>query len=142
MTGRHDAILDRIVKAVPASIGAISVNRKVADSSLAIRPDLVVTDVTNRKVVIMDVTVPFENRYEALVLARQAKTDKYEPLVNELKEKSFSVEMDALVVGSLGTWDRAYERTSKIFKIGRRYSRLMRKLIVSEAIQWSRDIYI
>ena len=69
MTGRHDAILDRIVKAVPASLGTVSINRKVADSSLALRPDLVVTDVANRKVVIMDVTVPFENRYEALVVA-------------------------------------------------------------------------
>ena len=69
MTGRHDAILDRIVKAVPASLGTVSINRKVADSSFALRPDLVVTDVANRKVVIMDVTVPFENRYEALVAA-------------------------------------------------------------------------
>ena len=142
MTGRHDAILDRIVKAVPASLGAVSVNRKVADTSLALKPDLVVTDLTNRKVVIMDVTVPFENRYGALVAARQAKIDKYEPLVTELREKGFSVEMDALVVGSLGAWDPANERILRILKIGRRYSRLMRKLIVSEAVQWSRDIYI
>ena len=142
MTGRHDAILDRIVKAVPASLGTASINRKVADSSSALRPDLVVTDMANRKVVIVDVTVPFENRYEALEAARLAKMDKYEPLVKELTEKGFEVEMDALVVGSLGAWDPANERTLRILKIGRRYSRMMRKLISSEAIQWSRDIYI
>ena len=142
MNGRHDAILDRIVKAVPASVGTVSINRKVADSRFALKPDLVVTDVANRKVVIMDVTVPFENRFEALVAARQAKMEKYEPLVLELTEKGFNVEMDALVVGSLGVWDPANERTLRILKIGRRYSRLMKELITSEAIQWSRDIYI
>ena len=68
--------------------------------------------------------------------------EKYEPLVLELTEKGYDVEMDALVVGSLGAWDPANERTLRILKIGRRYSRLMRKLISSEAIQWSRDIYI
>jgi len=62
----------------------------------------------------MDVTVPFENRYEALVAARQAKMEKYEPLVSELTEKGFNVEMDAMVVGSLGAWDPANERTLKI----------------------------
>ena len=61
----------------------------------------------------MAVTVPFENRYEALVAARQAKMEKYEPLVLELTEKGFNVEMDALVVGSLGAWDPANERTLK-----------------------------
>ena len=74
---------------------------------------------SQRKVVIMDVTVPFENRYEALVAARQAKMEKYEPLVSELTEKGFNVEMDAMVVGSLGAWDPANERTLRIHRIGR-----------------------
>ena len=40
--------------------------------------------------------------------------EKYEPLVSELTEKGFNVEMDAMVVGSLGAWDPANERTLKI----------------------------
>ena len=70
------------------------------------------------------------------------KIDKYRSLVDELKEKGYTVDLDAIVVGSLGSWDPANERVLRTFKIDRRYAKLMRKLIVSDTIRWSRDIYV
>ncbi|EMP31158.1 hypothetical protein UY3_11720 [Chelonia mydas] len=50
--------------------------------------------------------------------------------------------MDALIVGALGTWDLCNERVLQTCGIGRCYARLMRRLMVSHTIRWSRDIYI
>jgi hypothetical protein len=54
----------------------------------------------------------------------------------------YSVFLDAFIVGALGGWDPANERIINQLKLGHSYCRLMRKLMVSDAIRWSRDIYI
>jgi hypothetical protein len=53
-----------------------------------------------------------------------------------------SVFLDAFIVGALGGWDPANERLINHLKLGHNYCRLMRKLMVSDAIRWSRDIYV
>ena len=108
---RHDAVLDRIVKAIPGSLGEVQVDRKATATTSMLRPDIVITNEVTRRVTIVDVTIPFENRYQTMEVARQAMIEKYKPLVDELREKGYTVDLDAIVVGSLGSWDPANERT-------------------------------
>ena len=131
---RHDAVLDRIVKAIPGSLGEVQVDRKATATTSMLRPDIVITNEVTRRVTIVDVTIPFENRYQTMEVARQAMIEKYKPLVDELREKGYTVDLDAIVVGSLGSWDPANERVLRTIKIDRRYAKLMRKLIVSDTI--------
>ena len=46
------------------------------------------------------------------------------------------------MVGSLGGWDPANEPVLKFMSIKSNYARTIRKLIVSDTIRWSRDIYV
>ncbi|EMP26520.1 hypothetical protein UY3_16392 [Chelonia mydas] len=50
--------------------------------------------------------------------------------------------MDALIIGALGAWDPCNECVLRTCGIGRHYAWLMRPLMVSDIIRWSRDIYI
>ena len=45
------------------------------------------------------------------------KIDKYRPLVDELKEKGYTVDLDAIVVDSLGSWDPANEKALRMLEI-------------------------
>ena len=49
---------------------------------------------------------------------------------------------DPFIVGALGAWDRANELIINHLKIGHNCCRLMRKLMVSDAFRWNRDIYV
>ncbi|XP_046404630.1 uncharacterized protein LOC124169908 [Ischnura elegans] len=70
--GRHDAILHRLAGEVPRASVEIRVDRTPPMIDSALRPDLVVVDEGRRKIVIVDVTVPFENRKNALDVASLA----------------------------------------------------------------------
>jgi hypothetical protein len=47
----------------------------------------------------------------------------------------YSVFLDAFIVGALGGWDPTNERIINQPKLGHSYCRLMRKLMVSDAIR-------
>ena len=91
---------------------------------------------------IADVAVAFENRYDSFQAARVGKVEKYTPIVEEFRRKGWTVDMGAIVVGSLGGWDPANEATLRMLRISPRYLKLMRRLIVSDTIRWSRDLYV
>ena len=86
--------------------------------------------------------VAFESRYESFQTARTGKITKYAPIVEEFRRKGWTVDMGAIVVGSLGGWDPANEATLRMLRISPRYLKLMRRLIVSDTIRWSRDLYV
>jgi hypothetical protein len=50
--------------------------------------------------------------------------------------------LDAFIVGALGGWDPANEVVIRHLRLGYQYCKLMRKLMVSDTIRWSRDIYV
>jgi len=102
----------------------------------------VVVDEGNRRVTIIDVAIPFENRRLALTEKREEKINKYGCVAQELRAQGYQVTLDAFIVGALGSWDPANERVLKHLKIAPRYSSLMRRLMVSDTIRWSRDIYV
>ncbi|EMP39297.1 hypothetical protein UY3_03470 [Chelonia mydas] len=66
---------------------------------------------------------------------------KYTPLADTLRAQGYEVQIQALIVGALGSWDPYNEPVLRACRVGRRYTRLMRQLMVSDTIRWSRDIY-
>ncbi|GFV96090.1 reverse transcriptase domain-containing protein [Trichonephila clavipes] len=138
---RHDAIQTRVSKAIPSHLGTITINKKFPGISSTLIPDLVLRR-HDGETIIVDFTVAFEDRYDSLVAARNAKLLKYQPILESLRAAGKPVYLDAIVVGSLGSWDPANDTVLLRLGISRRYAMLMRKLICSDTIRWSRDIYI
>lgn len=66
-----------------------------------LRPDLVIQK--DRDIIIIDVTVPFENGMVAFDNAREAKETKYNELATELSREGKKAKVEAFIVGSLGS---------------------------------------
>ncbi|XP_044758242.1 uncharacterized protein LOC123316299 [Coccinella septempunctata] len=132
----------RLVKAIPARMGVIHVNKRVPGSDSALRPDIVVVDETRSRLTVVDVAIPFEGGPLALERARDAKLAKYAALAEEMRAKGWETTVDALIVGALGSWDQANEPVLKRCAVSPRYATLMRRLMCSDTIRWSRDIYV
>ncbi|CAH1169636.1 unnamed protein product [Phaedon cochleariae] len=139
---RHNGIQDRFVKALPARLGTVHVNRRVPHSTSNLRPDIVVVNEDESRVIIVDVTVPFENEPQALLQARETKKAKYAGIAEELRTQGYEATVDALIVGALGSWDQNNEPVLRLCGISQRYAKLMRLLMCSDTIRWSRDIYV
>ncbi|XP_054720777.1 uncharacterized protein LOC129230404 [Uloborus diversus] len=133
---RHNAIVDRIKKAAATRFTILGENQQVDPSNL--RPDLVLQK--GSTVLILDVTIPFENRLAAFETARQAKLQKYQPTAEFFKSSFANVQIVPVLVGALGTWDPKNDKCLQSL-CSRSYLKLMRKLCVSDTISWSRDIY-
>ncbi|XP_072758320.1 uncharacterized protein [Anoplolepis gracilipes] len=141
---RHDAVLHRLRKACRMP-GEKRVNQRVegVDGELGeLRPDLVIRHEPSKCVVICDVTVPFENRWRSFEEARARKIAKYSPLAEALQREGYRVVVTAFVVGSLGSWDPANEAVLRTLHIGSAYASMLRRLVVSDTIRWSRDVYV
>nr|XP_034184632.1 uncharacterized protein T26G10.4-like [Osmia lignaria] len=141
---RHDNLVTRLSRAIRLP-GEIRVNRRIPGAtgeSSALRPDIVVTHEASRTVVLVDVTVPFENTMQAIADARLEKINKYKDLADSLRGRGYKVYLDAFIVGALGAWDPGNEFLLELLRISPRYASLMRKLMVAETIAWSRDIYV
>ncbi|GFR14268.1 retrovirus-related Pol polyprotein from type-1 retrotransposable element R2 [Trichonephila clavata] len=136
-TKRHDAVLERIRKAVAFRGRILSQNKTVGSTGL--RPDLVAE--IDGKIFIIDVTIPFDNRLQAFEVARKTKIEKYQPLIPVFRAMGHQeVQIIPIVVGSLGAWDVTNDQFLKIVAT-KSYLALLRKLCVSDSIRWSRDIY-
>ncbi|UYV63981.1 hypothetical protein LAZ67_2006243 [Cordylochernes scorpioides] len=138
---RHHNIVERLKKATRLQ-GRTRVNQRVPEVSSNLRPDIVVTEEERKKITIIDVAIPFENRLVAFKDARERKISKYTPLANELREKGWEVFLDAFLVGPLGGWDNENEKVLRALDISPRYSTVMRNIMCAETIKWSRDIYV
>ena len=139
---RHDALLSRLTAAVRRDGVDVRVNRQVPGSASTLRPDLVVTRDGGATVVLADVTVAFENGPEAMRAASDAKERKYRPLVEELRAAGKEASVVTLVLGPLGTWWRGNETALRRLRVSRNYAKLMRRLMVSDTLRWSRDVYV
>lgn len=136
---RHEEILRCLTWAIPSSAGDIHVEQVVPGDLERGRPDLVVISHDRKHALVVDVTVLFEGSPQE---AREAKKAKYEPLKQWMLSGGFdSVEVDAFVVGSLGSWDPDNEEVMADLGIRRRYARLFRDLCLVTAIQGSRHIW-
>ena len=87
--------------------GEVRLNQRVqgvGGDLTALRPDIVVTHEPSITVVIVNVTVPFENSFAALKAARVEKVQKYQLLADALRGRGYVAHVDGFVVGALGTW--------------------------------------
>ena len=138
---RHGEILKRIKKAVPAELGEIYLEQEIPGDPEKNRPDLVIINRTTKKVIVVDVTIPFEGEENSLQAARATKETKYSRLKTWLQTQYKEVEVAAFVVGALGSWDLDNEPVLRMLRIGRNYSRLFRRLCCISAIEGSRKIW-
>ena len=134
---RHNSIVKRLTNSI--RFGKITTDRTVEQSNLRLRPDIVVEE--DNRVLIIDVTCPFDNDDDALSKAAVAKVNKYEPLKVFLESKGKSCGIYPFVVGALGSWYKQNEILLKKLGMTRRYKSLFRKLCCTDAIQGSNDIY-
>lgn len=96
------------------------------------RPDIVVVDEKKNTVAIVDITVAFENRRKTQEI--------WSHIADYFKQKNYKTEVNAFIVGSLGGYFAENVGALIWLRIGKKYSVLMEKLMVSETIRWSRDI--
>jgi hypothetical protein len=78
---------------------------------------------------------------EALSQARQQKLQKYEDLARALSGRFTEVEEDAIVLGSLGSWDSENDKVMRPM-CSRKHLKLFKKMCVLYVIRYSRDIYV
>jgi hypothetical protein len=143
ITRRHNAILDRLAKAYkPPTQTTVRINQTMPGFDDGLRPDLVIINNAEKCATITDVASPFENRYAAFETARNEKRIKYDHIARKLWQDGFKVYLDAFIVGAFGGWDPANEQIIMYLKLGHNYCGLMRRLMCTDAIKWSRDIYV
>ncbi|XP_017772888.1 PREDICTED: uncharacterized protein LOC108559993, partial [Nicrophorus vespilloides] len=138
------AVQGGFVKAIPTRGGNISVrvNQRPTLVQYDLRPDIQIVDEGRKRVVLIDLAIPFEDGLDALLRCRLQKVDKYTPLAASLESAGYQTEVHALLVGTLGSWDPANEAALRVAGVHRRFAPLMRKLMTSDVIRRSRDIYI
>ncbi|GIX97059.1 uncharacterized protein CEXT_488631 [Caerostris extrusa] len=134
---RSQALIGMKIKASFPKCEVLGENQDISGSGL--RPDLFLKH--KQDYYLVDVTVPFENRCAALHAAHQRKVDKYQPVLEVLKNQGIKATVIPFVVGALGTWNPPNDAFMRKF-CSKSYLNLFRKLCVSDTIKWSRDIYI
>lgn len=136
VSDRHDRIVDRIEKAAYGKWEVIAKDEEYGSSQL--RPDLIM--VKGDTAIILDVTMPFDDSIARFARKRQEKINKYKPIAEDLKLRYKNVYNEVIKVGPLGSWDRKNDKI--IYKIcSKKYTKLMRNLIVLDTIRASRDIF-
>lgn len=135
ITRRHNAVVSRVRKAASSRFTILAENQVVEGN---LRPDLVL--VKDGNAVILDITIPFDNKADAFSEARRAKQEKYRGLAEALSARYEKVEVDAIVLGSLGSWDRENDKAMRRI-CSKKYLSLFKRLCVSDVIRYSRDIY-
>ena len=117
MRERHNLVLQRLVKAVPQSLGDKYVEQKIKDSPGCLKPDLVILNQQEKRAYIVDVTIPFEGNQDAFSTAREEKITKYSPLQDWLTTRGYSEVAVHFIVGSLGAWDTENEQMPQDWKL-------------------------
>ncbi|KDR10762.1 hypothetical protein L798_15393, partial [Zootermopsis nevadensis] len=136
MTRQHNSVVSRVKKAAEGKFTIVTENEAVQGH---LRPDLIIAK--DNKAMIIDITIPFENRIEAMKEARQWKIEKYKDLARAMSGRFEEVDVDAIILGSLGSWNPENDKVMKTM-CSRKYMYLFKKLYVSDVIRYSRDIYV
>ena len=137
---RHNRIVDRLTNAI--RFGKITTDRTIQDSGFVFALMLLLRSITlRRKVLIIDVTCPFDNDIDALTDAALAKIHKYESLKEFVVSTGRKCHIFPFVVGALGAWYTKNELLMTRLGMTRQYKSFFRKLCCTDAIQGSNNIY-
>lgn len=99
------------------------------------------TNNTESTAIVIDVACTFEDGPAAYDTARMEKIKKYNCLKKSLASKFKEVSVEVIIVGALGSWDPKNDRICHRL-CSKKYTKLMKNLIVSDTLRASRDIYI
>ena len=135
MRERRNNILQRVVKAIPTSLGECYVEQKVSGSPGDLRPDIVII---NRG---ENVAVPFESP-ASFSEVRKCKIEKYTPLARWLEqERELRSSVHAFLVGSLGSWDPDNKGALDALKVPAESRRRLKRRCAAETLQGSNNIW-
>ena len=140
MRARHNRIVERLTRAIPDELGRVYLDQALPGCSGSGRPDVVILNEQLKKAYIVDVTCPCETG-ENLKAARRRKVEKYDVLKRKLEEDGYATSLDALVVGSLGTWDPENDPLLTLLGIGRKYGTMFKKLCCRDAVSGSYEVW-
>ena len=140
MKARHDKVMERLVGAIPDSLGTKFLDQTVPECSGMQRPDIVILHEGQKKAYLIDVTCPCD-RPENMTAARKRKLDKYAGVKEKLQDRGYEAFLDAFVVGTLGTWDPENANLMQVVGIGRKYGTLFKKLCCRDAIAGSYEVW-
>ena len=151
---RHDDALkqigDKIREALVRSKSSaeLRLNRTVPEyTGAALRPDIVLRDVASKTIVIADLAITFEDqsagaRHSSLQLSHDHKTLKYQPIVAELEQKGWRVQIAAIVYGSLGSVQPSnFKVYTEKLKLRRKEARQLDLQLSSHCIRASHRIW-
>lgn len=124
---QHDAVVSRVKTAALNRWEVMTENQVIGSGKL--KPDLVLKK--GEDVPILDVVIPFENGLEALTDARVRKEVKYQVIAEELGIKGFNAKVEAIVVGSLGSWVPANDKAMKRI-CSKKYLNSCKKLLLAK----------
>ena len=111
---RHDSIVTNLVKTIKPADGRViyaDIEGYANPSTFTgeeYRPDILVTDQNNIRII--ELTVGFETNIE---VNTKNKSDRYEPLIQQLKTTGYKVEYVNLVMGAIGTYGHSCSNLKK-----------------------------
>ncbi len=151
ITVRHNNVLKLVhrelltsllnIRTSDSSQWSIIVDSPLAVAGRAVRPDLVCINEKEKRAVILDVTCPFEHTSSSFQEAREKKLCKYGPELEALIRQGFRVHLNAIVVGTLGSWDPGNDASLVLCGItGHKLVRLKRASVCA-ALDASRTIF-
>ncbi|OXU18950.1 hypothetical protein TSAR_013993 [Trichomalopsis sarcophagae] len=123
---RHNKLQGRLVKVASSSPWTVKV----------------VHDDVNHLITIAVVAMPFEDHVDSFDGANQEIKAEYASLANRVTDSGFSVTVEAFIVGALGAWTSRNKQVLSLLHISQYYAVLTRRLMVIDAIRWSRGIYV
>ncbi|KAK3917540.1 hypothetical protein KUF71_026205 [Frankliniella fusca] len=138
---RHRSVLHNLVTHMQSTKN-LRIERAVPEADSRLMPDLVVIDNDRKLAIIVDVACPFDNRQDAFLEKRNEKISKYTPICNILKTKGYRAIVDAVLVGSLGSWDPANFQALNLLGIPKHKKEHLIRKSISDVIRWSRDVYV
>ncbi|CAD1470496.1 unnamed protein product [Heterotrigona itama] len=108
---------------------------RVGEELRALRSDIVVTHEPSRTIVVIDVTVSFEYKFDSLQSAGIEKIHIYQLLAETLRRRGYIVHVDDFVVG---VWHSHNNSLTSLLQ----YATLMSRRMFSETIAWPRDVHV
>lgn len=138
---RHNRIHDRLRKAIPSHPNIEVKHDSTIVGTGGLRPDIVAINRSDQSAVIVEIHSPYDNGTDAINRADERKLTKYQPLIDKLEREGLSVQFHTLVVTALGRLGGGTLEALRALRIPAWYSKLMIKLLVSDAIRGSRDVY-
>ena len=104
--------------------------------------DLIIVDRSAATVTMVYFKSPIETNSEAFDDARRRNAEKYAGLAEAYRGLGFSVTLDAVCVGALGSWDPANDSVLRRLGISRSRINGLKRKVCRQMLYLSRNIWV